>query len=133
MNPLPFLDDTEFPSLPRPWGSGSREQRLYLSTHSIVPGLRQSTWEEFRPLIEAHRGLPSPWDPSFVRIDGSVAEGQDNWLLAIEQRQVFVLPPPPRPPVQYNGDHWWVVYVGRVPGIYTSMYVLSLSPTPPLM
>lgn len=48
MNPLPSFefDDTEFPGLPGPWGSGSREHRLYLSTHSIAHGLRQSSFDE---------------------------------------------------------------------------------------
>lgn len=133
MNPLPRLSPTRFPLLPEPWGSGSRERRLYLSTYSVAPGLKLSTWEEFRPLIEAHRGLPAPWDPSYSRITGSEAEGQDEWLQAIDQHLVRVLPPPPRPPVQYAGDHWWVVYVGRVPGIYTSMYVLNPYTFPRLM
>lgn len=130
MQPLPPFDHTAFPLRPDQRASGSDRVNQYMSTVSVNPGLQSATWDTWRANIEAHRGFPAPYNPEFHRIHGTEASGLDEWQAAVNAQHatpsghlppIRVLPPPPRPPVLYDGDHWWVVYVGRVPGIYNSM------------
>ncbi|EIM82092.1 uncharacterized protein STEHIDRAFT_124898 [Stereum hirsutum FP-91666 SS1] len=130
MQPLPPFDHTVFPLRPDECASGSGQINQYISTVSVNPGIQSATWDTWRANIEAHQGFPSPYNPEFHRVHDTTASGLDEWQRAVNSQHetplghlppIRVLPPPPRPPVQYYGSHWWVVYVGRVPGIYSSM------------
>lgn len=112
MEPIPVLSNTTFPSMPHEQVSTSTDINWYLITSGVNPGLHRSTWEEIRANIEVYRGLPNPFRPDFVRVRVPLAE---------RLPRMRVLPPPPRPPVEREGQHYWVVYVGRVPGIYSTL------------
>lgn len=112
MEPLPSFNRTEFPLVPGEQTTINDTVQWYFASVAVNPGLHRLTWEEFRPNIEAHRGLPSPHRPDWARVRGP---------LAATLPRIRVLPPPPRPVVQVDGDHLWVVYVGRIPGIYSTL------------
>lgn len=115
MEPLPRFRYTEAPRFPIP-DAGTRQQRAwYLCSVGVDPGLKWMTWESFRPSIEAHRGYPTPHRPVFRRVDGPLPSTITD---------VRVLPPPHRPAVELEGAHFWAVYIGRVPGVYSSLYVI---------
>lgn len=116
LQPLPSFPRTKFPRLPSEILGSSSVKSWYLSTVGINPGLHRATWEEYRADIEAHRGLPEPYCPVYHRVNGP---------LPSQLTQLVVLPPPPRPEVRIHGSYYWVVYAGRVPGIYDDMCVVS--------
>lgn len=111
LRPLPPFPHTRFPLLPGRAPDG-QPHNWYFGTAAVNPGLQRGTWDEWRPNIEAHRGLPHPWCPVFNKIERSISG---------EFPPTRVLPPPPRPPVRAEGSHFWAVYVGRVPGVYDTM------------
>lgn len=127
MVPLPPLPSSERPIEPETSFSPSQPTRHYMSYVSTLPGLDFMPWNVWRPRIESHRGFPKPYRPDF-RAPESREQARRWWsdkLSDSSRREspVRVLPPPPRPQVVVQGPHWWVVYVGRVPGIYTTAYV----------
>lgn len=109
-----FRGRTTFPRLPTEHFSTSTSKSWYFTRVGINPGLHRATWEEYRANIEAHLGLPEPYCPHYYRVEGR---------LPPQLARLTVLPPPPRPEVLLNAPHFWVVYVGRVPGVYDDMYV----------
>lgn len=91
-----------------------RPRHWYSSSVSISPGIRWATWNEWRAIIEAHRGFPHPYRPEYSR---AVQEPPVDAVTLTTR----VLPPPPRPAVYLDGPHTWVVYVGRRPAVYNDM------------
>lgn len=130
MAPLPPLPTTERPIGPETSVSQVQPARHYISFVSTLPGLDFMPWNEWRPRIESHRGFPKPYRPDF-RAPENREQARKWWsdkLSDSNRREspVRVLPPPPRPEVVIEGPHWWVVYVGRTPGIYTTACVSCL-------
>lgn len=122
MVPLPPLPSDERPIKPERSMASSQQHRFYLSFVSTLPGLSFMPWNMWRPRIESHRGFPKPYRPDF-RAPDNREQALKWWSDRLKnstdrESPVRVLPPPPRPPVTVDGPHWWVVYVGRVPGIY---------------
>lgn len=122
MTPLPPLPSSERPSPPDFSSSSTQTAHYYMSYVSTLPGLDFMPWNMWRPRIESHRGFPKPYRPDF-RAPSSREQALELWsgrLTSSNRREspVRVLPPPPRPPVVVQGLHWWVVYIGRTPGIY---------------
>lgn len=114
MEPIPIQSNTTFPLRPDEQTSTNSQVNWYFNSVGVHPGLHRATWDDFRPNIEAHRVLPRPYRPDWGRVRTPLPETLPR---------IRVLPPPPRPPVQREGDHYWVVYVGRIPGIYSTLYV----------
>lgn len=115
MEPLPPFRHTAPPRYPDPdAASVVRSRAWYLCIVGVNPGMKWTTWDDFCPNIEPYRGLPASHSPVFRRLDGSLPSNVAN---------MRVLPPPPRPDVSLRGAHFWAVYVGRIPGIYRSLYV----------
>lgn len=112
--PLPAFHHARPPRFPSPMVDMRARRAWYMCTAGINPGLRWTTWDDFRPNVEAHWGFPAPYGPVFRRIDGQLPSVLTS---------VAVLAPPPRPDVELGGTHRWTVYVGRVPGVYYSLYV----------
>lgn len=112
MEPLPPFRFTRPPRFPVPDAGTLLRRAWYICSAGVNPGVKWTTWEDFRPNIEAHWGLPGMNGPVFRRCDGPLPTSMPS---------VRVLPPPPRPDVTLAGPHVWAVYVGRVPGIYRSM------------
>lgn len=116
MEPIPALRQTRAPHFPAPDVGTPSRRAWYLCSVGVNPGIKWTTWADFCPNIEAYRGLPAPYSPVFRRVDGPLPSAITS---------IRVLPPPPRPSVELVGVvHVWVVYVGRVPGVYYSLYVL---------
>lgn len=109
MEPLPPFSHTKFPYSPNRYPSDNQTKHWYFSTASVNPGMHRCSWDDFRPEIEAHRGLPSPHGSAWNRVDRAMPATLPS---------TRPLAPPPRPAVQEDGPHFWSVYVGRVPGVY---------------
>lgn len=120
LQPLPPLRNTALPTRPYLSTATTSPTNWYIAVASVNPGLHRATWDEFRPNIEAHRGLPRPYRCEFQRLSGQM---EDPFPA------VRVLPPPPRPDVRIEGEHFWIVYVGRVPGFYTALFVPLYAPS----
>lgn len=110
--PLPVFSRTTFPLLPDEQTDTNQNLVWYFASVAINPGLHRGTWEEFRANVEAHRGLPQPYSPIWQRVRSPLSE---------PLARIRILPPPPRPAVRLDGQHHWAVYVGRLPGIYSTL------------
>lgn len=133
MVPLPPVHSASPARPPGSLGSSTQQVKYYLSWVSTCPGLQHGTWEECRATMESHLGFPPPHRPEF-RCLQTHEKALEIWAGKVSAQQsvrfgrspsVRVLGPPPRPSVTLEGPHCWVVYVGRIPGLYNNMYVLT--------